>query len=306
MKFHLKRFVFLIILLVICSGLLAACNDSPRERKECEGGFFSLREAYESGWISKSDLRTIANRHNANESRSIDGKVANDVKSDMAEILRNKNPNPVKEAKAEDITIVSFLGEFNGFFAVILDHPYQYSPTVIVDYYEDIDGTKIHYTSPLKIEIYRPSVSKKGEFFSLQEAYDFGYIDLDDLKSMAYYLNEGKDMEGITPKPIEPSELDEQTRADIKETEVRYLKMQHDWDDDVSVDNITINAYFGTYNGLIAVIVDDDYYSYMNLEVVSWPKIVAGVIFNYKGSSKSIVLWKPLDMPKELCRTADA
>ena len=93
---------------------------------------------------------------------------------------------------------------------------------------------------------------EKGEFCTLQEAYDCGLLTQDDLLSIAYYtqgtrLNEELMGESFSPKPKNPETLSETTKEEIiialkEKTEQNY---------------IVIHKYLGTYNNCIVIYYED-------------------------------------------------
>ena len=95
----------------------------------------------------------------------------------------------------------------------------------------------------------------KGELLKLQEAYDAGYLDRDDLISAAYYYNEGKYNEefmpeGYEPMPKEPERLDEETEMAIR---VAWLEAKEYEVTEEHIQNVGIRIYCGTYNDCIVV-----------------------------------------------------
>ncbi|HIU21834.1 MAG TPA: hypothetical protein IAD51_06385, partial [Candidatus Limadaptatus stercorigallinarum] len=65
---------------------------------------------------------------------------------------------------------------------------------------------------------------KRGEFYTLQEAYDAGLLTTDDLKSIACYLNGDENTDGFIPAPKVPAELSSETEQAIKETRAYDLR----------------------------------------------------------------------------------
>jgi len=97
----------------------------------------------------------------------------------------------------------------------------------------------------------------KGHFYSLKEAYDKGLLTQDELKSLAYYYNDGSDDEDFVPKLKVPEILSNDTEKRIKET---YLsdKVKKDYPN-ATISGIRIIEYYGVYNDCIAVFVVDEY-----------------------------------------------
>lgn len=131
-----------------------------------------------------------------------------------------------------------------------------------------------------------------GTFYTLQEAYEGGMLTREELMSIAYYHNGGRQYneeimgEEYTPIPKEPAELSAVIVQAIKQT---Y------WNDHFSESNpdkIALSdistQYFGCYNGSIAVKL---YYDGMPLSDVIYTKDVYGICFRYT-SDVPVLLWK--------------
>jgi hypothetical protein len=133
-----------------------------------------------------------------------------------------------------------------------------------------------------------------GTFFSLQEAYDQGFLTVEDLKSIAYYQNLsyyqyiGSDDEKYTPIPKNPDVLSTETEKAIKETQADILRNGILPEKTAKEEDITILKYYGTYNTYVAVMITDAYTEYSQaLRNIT----VAGVLFHYSDGN-SILIWK--------------
>lgn len=133
---------------------------------------------------------------------------------------------------------------------------------------------------------------KVGTFYSLQEAYDYRLLTVDDLRSIAYYQSGGRDEPDIVPIPKNPENLNDETEQAIKETYMVALRAQAHLDGTpmfpyAKIADITVLGYYGTYNGAIAVKISDSYADYP--EIVKELKI-AGITFTYSGPV--VTIWK--------------
>ncbi|MFA5692415.1 MAG: hypothetical protein WC907_02265 [Acholeplasmataceae bacterium] len=104
---------------------------------------------------------------------------------------------------------------------------------------------------------HKPSNNK---LYSLKDAYDSEIITKNDLKDIAYYLNDDS-------MPIYPDELDVLTEKEIKISRLNLLKSLKDQkgkliNQDATINDITIHKYFGVYNDAYAVIIHDNYTGY--------------------------------------------
>ena len=122
-----------------------------------------------------------------------------------------------------------------------------------------------------------------GEFYSLQTAYDNGWISKGDLRNIAYYYAGDAQKKGFKPTPITP--LSSETELAIKESRLQEIIDRHP---NTVADEITIDDYFGTYNGFVAIFLGGDYsYYYAANMTIN----IAGIEFFYH-SSQEIIVWK--------------
>lgn len=117
------------------------------------GTFYALKEAYEKGYVTVEDLECIADYHNGDKEceQTLPDDVENDIKECEAASLKAQGE---KLARPDGVHIVAYYGEYNGFYAVIIESDWVYYPADVVDYYEDIGGVSFHYTSHAKIQVW--------------------------------------------------------------------------------------------------------------------------------------------------------
>lgn len=130
---------------------------------------------------------------------------------------------------------------------------------------------------------------KRGEFYTLQEAYDAGLLTTDDLKSIACYLNGDENTDGFIPAPKVPAELSSETEQAIKETRAYDLRHRYG-EDGATAEDVDVLHYYGTYNGGVAVMYTDKYSGYDS--AISEVEI-AGVTFRYYSGNRAYI-WCPL------------
>lgn len=176
MKGQIRKWLAGVLSLAVCAGVFAGCggngnsvdnseqdgsnvgNNSVYDSESDQGGdpessseyvgeitgvFYTMEEAYEAGYLTREDLTNIAYYHNewVPYPETLDNSIAEAIKKTRAEDLRKDVP----EAKAEDIQIIKYYGEYNGNYAVMVDNPYGEYPAVIVDEWETVGGVKFHY-----------------------------------------------------------------------------------------------------------------------------------------------------------------
>ncbi len=105
----------------------------------------------------------------------------------------------------------------------------------------------------------------EGTFYTLQEAYNAGYLTKEEIMSIAYYHNGGRvyneEIMSEDYKPITktPQELSEKTVNKIKENAAHEYNSEHDPKIKATADGFTIDQYYGTYGNSIVVIITDIY-----------------------------------------------
>ncbi len=129
---------------------------------------------------------------------------------------------------------------------------------------------------------------QRGEFCTLQEAYDQGLLTQDDLKNIAYYQNGGSDDENFEPMPKTPESLSDKTEKAIKETRAYDLRNQDTNPiKKAKAKDVTILKYYGTYNNCVAVMITDYYHSY---DLMEWDIEIEDVLFHYSNGNR-IIIW---------------
>ena len=131
-----------------------------------------------------------------------------------------------------------------------------------------------------------------GSFYTLQEAYDNGWLTQDDIMSIAYYrhgrtYNEEIMSEDYQPAPKTPEVLSEKTELKIKSTAAKEYSEEYDIKY-AEADGFTITEYCGTYGNCIAVMMTDNY---SGTTGVVWIDSIAGVNFYY-GNGRRMKIWR--------------
>ncbi|MDE5600874.1 MAG: hypothetical protein K2J16_00045 [Clostridia bacterium] len=122
-----------------------------------------------------------------------------------------------------------------------------------------------------------------GEFYDLQTAYDNGWLSKGDLRNIAYHYADDAQKKGFKPTPKNPDMLSEETALAIKES---YIKPYQESRPDSNANDVPIDGYYGTYNGLVAV-----YIRYGGAYCVVTEKNIGGIEFVFPDSHE-ILVWK--------------
>lgn len=150
----MKKFklIAMLPLVVIISVVMVGCKNND---EIVNGTFYSLQEAYEAGLLTEQDLQCIANHQNngTNPSDTLSEKNKKSIKETEADNLRNRNPNPISEATAEDITIDKYYGTYNGCVAVMISDAFSGVPGALWD--DEVAGVIFNYFNGNSIVIWK-------------------------------------------------------------------------------------------------------------------------------------------------------
>ena len=142
----------------------------------------------------------------------------------------------------------------------------------------------------------KESSNAPGVFYSLESAYEEGWLTQEDLLSIAYYnqgrnYNEEKMTEDYQPIPKYPEILSAETEWKIKETRAIYHR-NHTQNPrpEASAEEVEIIRYYGTYHGMTVVKLTEKGYAY--LQRIEFGG--AGGVTIYYPNSNRITVWKEL------------
>ena len=154
MKKRIIGILFAAMLVLLLGMSVAGCGYKP------QGAFYSLQEAYDAGYITRTDLEEIAERQNDWGSalkEELDPQVKQMICEDEAERLRNLEEDPYPEAEASGVRIVHYYGVYQGdSYAVMLSNIYEPAfPAVDEEQWDHIDSVDILYFNSRRIEIWK-------------------------------------------------------------------------------------------------------------------------------------------------------
>lgn len=179
--------------------------------------------------------------------------------------------------------------------------------------FKDVNGITVKKADKGMANEY-DGINVYSDFYSLEYAFNRGLITQNDIRSIGYYQNCGKEWRGeddaadlknfkdfvetdYQPLTKAPEELSKETIEKIKisyvdmlNSSLKYLYEQKGMSikkDLITGKDIDEVKYFGTYNGYIAVAVS----SKMSLQQVTTPTI-ADTVFYYSNSSEIVFLFR--------------
>ena len=129
-----------------------------------------------------------------------------------------------------------------------------------------------------------------GEIYSLEEAYENGWITREHLLSIAYYCGQTDNNaelqdENYAPIPKNPEKLSKKTALKIRKTELYSARSSK-----AELSDVEIIGYYGCYSGYYAVKISASYLMYP--AVVNAERTIGGVLFVY--TNEFPVLWKAI------------
>ncbi len=152
------------------------------------GEFTSLEKAYEKGWVSKEDVRDIHYYYSTDTgikniytpSPLVPLTAAQELKIKQDFLLFHKEKTEKYGSGVDDISISEYYGTYNGCSVMFIDTPWwAYAAEGRM---EVIAGYEIRYGSYQTLDVYR-----NGEFASLTEAYNRGWLSKEDIKNIYYH-----------------------------------------------------------------------------------------------------------------------
>lgn len=140
----LKRTLILGVALIMCLGLFAGCgNDTGKVISE--EPFYSLQAAYNQEWLSKSDLKSIANFHSEGNSDTLSEQTETAIK--QAYSIR------YPQEDGWSIIINKYYGTYNGCVALMIG--YENSQYTNALWSETIAGVRIEYSNGQRILVWK-------------------------------------------------------------------------------------------------------------------------------------------------------
>ena len=130
-----------------------------------------------------------------------------------------------------------------------------------------------------------------GKFYTLQEAFDQGFLTEEDVKAIAFYhggreANVDKFEEDYAPTPKNPAQIPASIQNDIKSDYIFYFLKESK---KAKESMIKIEKYYGYYNGCYVVVIDHSVPGYGHHAGIMTVEIM-GYKFTYDW--KGIDVWR--------------
>lgn len=258
---------------------------------ETEGTIYSLKDAYEMGFLSKRDLKKISYFHNADNEATFPVELFDPVEAAIKNTYAeewNADEGNTSEATAEDFYIKYFYGYHYKCCVVTVDSTFWSYGDSVPNYYEEIGGVKFHFTDHGRLTVW---ISNKY-FYTLTDAYKYGWLTKEDAKSIAYYHNGGIEgnesvmSKNYTPKPKTPEVLDEKNDLAIRQD---YFNKRFGKNNpyNYTLDEIRY-IYYGCYNNYAVVNIACIGEGVAN---VGWAENIGGVKIIYPYADR-LSVWK--------------
>ena len=144
-----KKIFLLCAVSAACLCFFGGCREEKQVKTDFETGFYSLTEAYENGWMTKADVKQIADyRGCAQSCPELDASAEKRIR----EFASKEYSHGEDVIPAESFNI-QFYGEYNGSYAVYITSDRYDFPTVIT--VEEVAGITFSYPDSNTIKIYK-------------------------------------------------------------------------------------------------------------------------------------------------------
>ena len=128
-----------------------------------------------------------------------------------------------------------------------------------------------------------------GKFYTLQEAFDQGFLTENDLKNIAYYNNGGRENnedkieEDFLPQPLNPKTIPADIQKSIKSD---YIYYNEKLDNKTKDSEVKIDDYYGEYNNCYVAILHGPFAYFAVVNEFS----VNG--YNYSYTQSEFMVWR--------------
>ncbi|MDE7440490.1 MAG: hypothetical protein K2N23_08300 [Clostridia bacterium] len=239
-------------------------NEVDASDNEVDASIYSLESAYGMGLLEEDDLKSIACRQYEcyevaenpyagayTQQTELSAKAEKDLKY-LCSIYYNKNNRGsqfIEPIEPKDVEIIHYYGTYEGNVVAEVNCGLSFKKHIGgVEFINDIERPVyvLHYT-----EYSSDSVTVTGRFYNVETACENGWLNEDDLKSLACYFygvnSEENPYSGLYTKPED--KLSKEMKEELK---IAYLH-QIPQSFTECLDDASITKYYGTFSGNIVV-----------------------------------------------------
>lgn len=279
----IKKIISFVILLIMVFSFSACSKATPPPA----GYFYDLSEAYEKGWITKDDLKSMAYYKKeimpAVYYDNMDSAFGGDASCFEDFVPVDKTPEKLSaeteekikqayvsnvltfseypDAGTTDVSIYGYYGTYNGYTAVMInDNYHSYNGRLSKNYIAIQSFVPFIHFKINNSDIDEPCIfiwhdGQPEKIYSLAESYEQELLDEEDLTNISYYQRE-KCIENwsnnIADTPTASNLLSDETKMKIKQT--RYdLTKEESPNANITLEGMPVGACLGTYNGYVVL-----------------------------------------------------
>ena len=197
------------------------------------------------------------------------------LEADLESMIKQDFADQYDGATIDDVIVNGYYGTYNDTVALKMDLIGSGSITLVID--QTVAGIKFVFSDGADVM----KVWRDGEFYSLSQAYDQGFLTREDLE--AIYIS----LYGQPPPDGKPEGLSAETALRIRQDYLDYARnhISPYIFSVLTIKDIWINRYYGTYNNCI--IVEMDYSGHVAI-VYLGETIVGETLF----PSQPAIAWK--------------
>ena len=210
-------------------------------------------------------------------------KKALKIKQDYLEFHKDLVEETEKEQNCnvivEDVYLSKYYGTYGDCVAMMIDSRYFGKSLGDAETKIQVGDYLFAYPTLKQIDVYR-----NGKFADLDEAYKKGWLSDEDVRDIYYYHSNKKYIEYnfYNPTPITPLSTEKtikikQDYLEWRRKNVENTKSEGEYDD-LTVDDVNLEHYFGTYNGCYVVLIEFYGDIHMDAETTEY---IAGYRFDY-------------------------
>ena len=205
------------------------------------------------------------------------------IKQDYLEFHKDLVEETEKELNCnvivEDVYLSKYYGTYGDCVAMMIDSRYFGKSLGDAETKIQVGDYLFAYPTLKQIDVYR-----NGKFADLDEAYKKGWLSDEDVRDIHYYHSNKKYIEYdfYNPTPITPLSTEKaikikQDYLEWRRKNVENTKSEGEYDD-LTVDDVNLEHYFGTYNGCYVVLIE--FYGDIHMDALT-TEYIAGYRFDY-------------------------